>query len=436
MGRPSKAENGQVLVLLVLGIIGLLAFTALAIDGGLILVERRSAQNGADASSLTGGGQIITKFSANNVTYQGWDCSDPWVAVAHSDAVYSGIARADTNNYDIDDDVSDDHGITTACEDGLDNGTYIDKFIDVETLITSDIQTAFAHFITGQPVQQTTHAVARVRPQGPFAYGHAIVALNDAGCRGNQNGVVLTGNSNVSIDGGGIFSNGCMRANGNLDVNVTNGSNTYMIEYLPKGKPSVDPAPQQGREGLPDYATLIPSPEAQCAAVSSGSVSGSGAISAGRYSQMRLNASDEIVMASGLYCIEGIVKINAGAKLVGQDVTFYMMGGDFDTAGGATVQLDAPSGSSPSPAISNVLIYLAVGNTGEVSLLGSSDSWYEGTIFAPDGTIEVGGSGSLLETYFTQLIGWDVFIHGNATIDINYDGLSGFQYPPNIDLQR
>ena len=56
MDWKNRPEEGQVLVLLVLGMIGLLAFTALAIDGGMILVERRSAQNAADASSLTGSG--------------------------------------------------------------------------------------------------------------------------------------------------------------------------------------------------------------------------------------------------------------------------------------------------------------------------------------------------------------------------------------------
>jgi len=47
-----SSERGQVLVLLVLALVGLLGFTALAIDGGMVYSDRRTAQNAADASAL------------------------------------------------------------------------------------------------------------------------------------------------------------------------------------------------------------------------------------------------------------------------------------------------------------------------------------------------------------------------------------------------
>ena len=45
-------ERGQILVILVLALIGLLAFTALAIDVGMVFSDRRYDQNVADASVL------------------------------------------------------------------------------------------------------------------------------------------------------------------------------------------------------------------------------------------------------------------------------------------------------------------------------------------------------------------------------------------------
>jgi uncharacterized membrane protein len=47
-----STEKGQALVLIVLAIVGLLGFAALALDGGMLLSERRRAQNAADAGVL------------------------------------------------------------------------------------------------------------------------------------------------------------------------------------------------------------------------------------------------------------------------------------------------------------------------------------------------------------------------------------------------
>ncbi len=50
----SVSERGQVLVIIAIAIIGLVGITGLAIDGSIILADRRHAQNAADTSSLAG----------------------------------------------------------------------------------------------------------------------------------------------------------------------------------------------------------------------------------------------------------------------------------------------------------------------------------------------------------------------------------------------
>src|SRR5512143_1756344 len=47
-------QSGQAIVLVALGMIGLLAFLVLAIDGGKYYDQRRTAQTAADAASLAG----------------------------------------------------------------------------------------------------------------------------------------------------------------------------------------------------------------------------------------------------------------------------------------------------------------------------------------------------------------------------------------------
>ena len=52
--RTDRKEHGQILVLIILAIVGMFGFAALAIDGGMTYFDRRNAQSAADAASLAG----------------------------------------------------------------------------------------------------------------------------------------------------------------------------------------------------------------------------------------------------------------------------------------------------------------------------------------------------------------------------------------------
>src|SRR5512143_2476853 len=54
MHRNRIAQRGQVLIIFVFAIIGLIGMTGLAIDGGNVYSDRRHAQNAADTAALAG----------------------------------------------------------------------------------------------------------------------------------------------------------------------------------------------------------------------------------------------------------------------------------------------------------------------------------------------------------------------------------------------
>ena len=54
--KHTPTENGQVMVLLILAMVGLFAFAALALDISLVYSDRRIGQNAADAASLAAAG--------------------------------------------------------------------------------------------------------------------------------------------------------------------------------------------------------------------------------------------------------------------------------------------------------------------------------------------------------------------------------------------
>jgi uncharacterized membrane protein len=59
MNTIHQNEKGQVLVILTVGIVVLLGFAALAIDGGMLYSDRRHDQNVADNAALAGGGELL-----------------------------------------------------------------------------------------------------------------------------------------------------------------------------------------------------------------------------------------------------------------------------------------------------------------------------------------------------------------------------------------
>lgn len=439
MFRNRQSEKGQALILLVLGIVGLLGFAALAIDGGRIYTDRRTMQNASDTSSLTGAGSIAQYMTENGIYWKNWSCSDTtsWFVAAKAQAFSDAITRATSNGYAVDTDINDTdgaNGITITCG----SQSYIsftDYYIDVTTYITADTPSSFAQFVFNGPLRQTVESTARIRPQTSGGFGNAIVALNPTICDGNNNGAIFSGDDNVILHGGGVFSNGCFRGNGNsllIDVDG-GGTNTYISGLSLNGTPTINPSPQAGNEPLPDDVFTIPAPD--CSSLTNRTLSHS--MSPGVYPSSTI-PNGNYTMSPGLYCFTGRLRINGGT-LTGNGVTLYFLSGGFEVQGNPTITLTAPPAlPDPSPAVPNLLIYLAEGNTSSARLLGTSASWYGGTVYAPDGEIEVGGTSSATTnpTYSTQLIAWNVIVHGNSELEINFDDAIVYQFPPRLDLQE
>jgi hypothetical protein len=434
MKTINSSERGQVLILLVVGIVALLGFTALAIDGGLVYSDRRFSQNASDSSSLAGGGKAaLTMEDSGLVAWQWTSCDQANQAM--SDAVTAAIDQAQDNDFVIDANTSDHNGAKAECA-FVDYGSFVDKYIDVTTLISFTTDTSFVHFVYNGPVRNQVEAVTRVRPRNFMGYGNAIVAHREDCPNSNTGGVHFDGNSDVDVNGGGVFSNACMRGCGNPDVDVENGKIYFISDYQNCGGADLDPPPEQGPAPLPDYSFVVDPPN--CSNLPDyGEVTSPSDLSPGKYSKIRLN-NGTMNLAPGLYCLYGNVTINGGS-FIGSGVTIYLESGNFDTSGNATVQLSAPSDDpDPYPALPGMLIFMADGNAGSVTLLGNTDSSYTGTVYAadPDSMVEIGGTGSVLETYQTQLIGGTVFIHGNAEIDITFDGEENYEVPAVIELYK
>jgi len=434
--KPS--EKGQAMVLLVLAIVGLFGFAALAIDGGMVYADRRYVQNASDASSLAGAAAAAVSIENSFMTSEQWNCGDARMYNAIQGAENAAINRAADNDFIIDNVISDNNGVTAICGQHFD-GARTDKYIDITTLISSTTPTTFVHLVYPGTLTNNVESVARVRPRTALAYGEAIVALNDANCLDNQNGLVFSGNNNIQITNGGTFSNGCMTGNGtSFTLHVTGGTNSYAgLGQLQGTTFNIHPPAEYYPEKLDPESYSVEPPDCS-GLLDQGSSNQEGTLSPGIYGTIRLN-NGELTLNPGLYCLTGspnAMTINGG-KVIGDGVTIYLINGGGSISGNSVVELEAPEKSpDPSPAIPGLLFYLAPGNTQLLSLTGNDESWFIGTVLAPDGEVKLAGSSGTQATFNTQVIGWNVEVEGTATLDINFNGDENHTKPTKIDLYK
>lgn len=411
----NNSEKGQAIVYLAIGMVVFLGFVALAIDGGMALADRRRSQNAADSASLAGGAEAALTLESKGIDYQNWNCNLYDINSAINNAEDTAITRAAANKFSIDHDSTDHNGVVASCgrTDYTWYGNKGDVYIDVTVDISATTKSNFAQLLFPTAMHNEVEAVTRVRPRQPTAFGNAIVALNPENCLGHQNGGIMYGNGDIDLSGGGVFSNGCLRGNGQPTVDITGGF--PLGNELDPGNANWNPPPEEVDFQIPDSAYDVPIPKC-----------------AGHW----VNSLDLLPnLLSGLYCINGDLKINASDRIQGTDVTIYVPNGKVDINGHAYLNISAPPPDShPDPAIPGVLLYLPASNPRDVVINGTSDSVLTGLILAPRSTIQLNGTGG--NTYVGQVVGWNVEVGGTANLFLTYDGNNVYNKPTSIELAK
>lgn len=203
--KRTNSQQGQALILIAFGIVALIGFTALAVDGGRVFSDRRSAQNAADTSALAAALEYIHKEK------------DETLAKAKA------VQRAASNNYQTD---ADHTVIVEFCDEvsvgdppcnlpGVPTSKY-GEYIRVR--IISNVPMTFGRILGRDFVTNRVEAISRVdiTPNIPGTVeGAGMFATKKTG---NDCYKVL-GNANVKFHDSGVFVN----CDGNDALNI-NGS--------------------------------------------------------------------------------------------------------------------------------------------------------------------------------------------------------------------
>jgi hypothetical protein len=427
--KQLNSEKGQAIVYLVLGLVVFLGFVAMAIDGGMALADRRHEQNAADAASLAGGGKTAIDLEKYGMTTSDWSCGNAQFAMDNGE--YAAIVRAQANNFTITDPYPapcNYNCVIATCSNA-------GKYVDVTVEISATTQSNFLQLVFPNALHNEVKAVTRIFPQEPYGFGNAIIALNKELCSdpGSQ-GTIMFGNGETIVQGGGIFSNGCVRGNG-ASGSVTMLPITDTVPTVPAGgvyghdlrpgnldwNPDEYPALTSDTLEYDDYHINAPL-EGKC------DINGW---------QNSLPVLPKIL--HGLWCISGNLSVNAHDKISGTDVTIYVPNGKITINGGGYLNLSAPAAKPdtplPSGALPGILFYVPDANHNTVTINGTSGDLFSGMIYAPGSLIKVTGT-SENEIFSGQVIGWDVEVGGNTGFNILYNPNEGLTNPTSMELHR
>jgi hypothetical protein len=410
-------------------VVVLIGMAALAIDGGMLYLQRRMAQNAADAASLVGALAIAQGYGSDQIEYiaseraseNGFDASGPETSVVVNWPPVFPSPYAGNSNY-------------------------------IQVSITRNIASAFAHFVYSGPLAVTVEAVAHARVHEDLAPGYAIFGASLDECRT----LSFDGTPTLELTGGGsIVSNsnascGCDATggsgvkDGSASVTVYHGGNIMIAGcWQHNGESgSISPIPVTG---LPQQSVPAP-PIPDCSDLDDYGalqVKNVETILPGMYESLTFTSQSITTMSPGLYCIYGKNESNWGfqtigqAKLFGDGVMIYLMeeAGGFSSSGGSQIFVNASDSLTDASGNewAGMLIYLHPGNSSEVILTGTSDSWYVGSIYALASHCTGQGTdgGVALQT---QLICDTIRITGTGDIDINYDMSKNYHLPDAVEL--
>ncbi len=410
--QPST-ERGQVLILIVFLILGLVGVIGLVVDGGGAFAEQRRAQNAADAAALAGALERVNNNSSG------------WV-----NAVYASAAQNGYNN----DGVSNIVEVYSPPISGPDSGNI--EYIQVR--VTSNLRTYFASVIGMSQITIAAEAVSRTKTPEymPMLGGAAIVSLAPSSDCDNQKSFWVHGEATLAMSGGGIFINsndpncalivegeGSIRINDHHPIQVVGGAS------IQKPKLVTPYPPITGAQAIP-YPPPFYMPKVGCG-------NKQAAISLDGHSMTPGNWDDVFpppgvdTLAGGVYCLNNDFIVGDNSELAGSGVVFKIEHGKVKFAGSAKLNLAAPPAGAPSASggLGGLLLYQPIDNTNDLVLNASEGSSLRGAILAPGAIVRIKGNDSNYG-FRSQIVGYRIEVDGDSNVIItyvdnqNYDALS------------
>lgn len=439
MKNNHSSEKGQAIVMLVLGIMMLLGFTALAVDGGMVYSDRRNAQNGSDAAALAG---ALQKANGRSNSVAG--------TIVHDSLTANGFNPGNAS-------------VTFSTMTDF-SGTY-----DLVTVVmTNTTQTNFAQVIFGRQLVNKVTAVARARRSAPAMPGTAIVAMGNCVDGTSPDLISALGGGNdggVLTYQGGMFVNAPEPAGTDCAIVPPNSAQSpgivahdgypiLSVGYHNYSEESghMDPIPIQtgvnGGARIDDPLSGLPEPTCS----SNGSISQSNGTTIyhpGRYGGAgQPNFGTPGVLNPGIYCItDNFDEAGGGSWTATSGVVLYFINGGMNFTGNANLYINAPNASNcqgtegattASCTYKGIAIFAARNNSSLFSVRGNGDYKINGMVYTLSSEFQAKGGGTSSDEYVVngQIIAKRVSGCGGGTFTVTYNAGNTYWLPTRISLQK
>lgn len=492
-----NSQKGQALILIAFGIVALIGFTALAVDGGRVFSDRRNAQNAADTAAMAAALDEVYSQYQTTIGYE-----------------QAGMSRAKDNGYEND---SDSTVIVEFCNKvpvgdppcnlpGVPTSKY-GEYIRVR--IVSIVPMTFGRILGRDFVTNRVEAISRVEtnpnPPGTIP-GAGMVATKKTG---NDCYVVL-GSANLTFHDSGVFVN----CDGNDALNISGSAYVYMdanaqivgcsdnandnpprikgtgkidckvpqediTKDTYKNIPTTLPAPTCSTPGQHDTTNNILTPGyhptrnlsknttlmpgvycftggSQLRTIGGANISGTGLVQIVTTDDISLKGSAnsfqnlEIYMTNANFTVaaQGVLTANrmrffgvgnssfgvdAQGELTSGDFYIYSERGTIDIQAGADVDITAPPSGDT---FAGLLMYMPWDNPNDFVLNGGTNNTWRGLILMPTAQVTYnGGAGFKL---YGQVIAETFRINGNSLGDIFYvsSDIFGDAKDPTIEITK
>lgn len=471
MFKNQKPQKGQALILVALGMIGLIGFTALAVDGGNVFSERRRSQNAADTAALAGALEKVDDTLYTGVFVNDGNGNSIYWYEAAENLIIENMQNISGVTYIAEIPTHSISGVEYPYPDvdcKGEQGPYYHNPEYVQVKIHITIDTYFAKVVGINTMQSCVEAIARAKPPYIYAFemGNSISALSPHDCKS----MFFNGTSDTTLTGGGIFVNSdnsacdtngsffCQSASGSLIApSLTNvGWNQF---NCPLSITTVSQFQSQLTQPYPPAITF-PDPEQDCGergtnnlVVNGNRIGPPAGQEAGNW-EGTFPPNGVTYIEQGLYCIYGDFILRKQDSLFGNNITLAIMTGKVDWTGSSPTDStpNAVELYSPSPplicqtdptqppclyAYNGLLIYLPLSNPNPVTINGNSHWQLAGTILAPASAVTISGTENGF-SLSTQVIGYTVKLTGTSTINFIYNNAYTWnaQYSGKVELSR
>ncbi|WP_165068987.1 pilus assembly protein TadG-related protein [Paludisphaera rhizosphaerae] len=402
-------RRGATAVVAAVSLIPIIGVTAMIIDGGLLMVERRRTQAAADAASFAA-------VCTYDKVAKGGSGRDPWTAASNA-----AVSYASANGYSND----GAHSTVTMAQLTVPPTRYGTADLTLQVSVFSHQSRLFSSILGSGTVNVAARSTSvRVSNSPPsiivlspsaspsltVAGGAYVTAAGEVQVKSNATKAVdLNNMGHIKASTFKIAGNYQLSSSGYIDSGtaVKTGSDpSAMVDPL-STLTAPDPSGMTTRTSPSGWNATNPYP-VYPGVYNSGLILNSGGMN--------------YTMSPGVYYIKsGNFEVSNGVRATGTGVTIYLYNGDVNIQGGNGTSLTAPtSGTYQDVAIWQRSVYNSSTNdyspTHSIAMANGTNNTITGKIYAPGASMSIAGGSN--NTYGTQLIVNKLNVSNNAVVNV------------------